>query len=106
MQVYIGRFILESKTYLYYSSVASNDLQVLDISNTLRHIGIQEGTNSATRKDLSLGPIVYYKSIQKYITCSTPKGSRYPSTVNLYLESCKESSSCILRASSILVYLG
>jgi len=63
MQVYIGRFILEGKIYLYCSSAASNNLQVSDIGNTLRYIGIQEGTSLAAREGLSLGPIVYYKSI-------------------------------------------
>jgi len=92
------------KFYLYYSSIASNNLQVSDIGNTLRYTGILEGTSLATREGPSLGPTAYYKSIQKYTACSTLKGSRHPSTVNLYLESYKESSSCILRASNILVY--
>jgi len=92
--------------YLHCNSTASNNLQVSDIGNTLKHIGILEGTSLATREGLSLGPIIYYRSIQKYAACSALKGSRYPSTINLYLESCKESYSCILRASSILVYLG
>jgi len=63
MQVYIGYFILEGKIYLYCSSVASNNLQILDIGNTLRHIEILEGTSLATREGLNLGPTAYYKSI-------------------------------------------
>jgi len=63
MQIYIGCFILESKIYLYYSNVASNNLQVLDIGSTLRYIGILEGTSLAAREGPSLGPIAYYKSI-------------------------------------------
>jgi len=79
---------------------------VSDIGSTLRHIGIFEGTSLATREGLSLGSIVHYRSIQKCIACSTLKGSSHSSAINLHLESCKESYSCILRASSILVYLG
>jgi len=63
MQIYIGRFILGGKTYLHCSSAASNNLQISDISNILKYIGILEGTSLATREGLSLDPIVYYKSI-------------------------------------------
>ena len=79
---------------------------MLDIGSTLRYIGILEGTNLDTREGPSLGLTAYYRSIQKYTACSTLKGSRYPSAINLHLESCKESCSYILRASSILVYKG
>jgi len=79
---------------------------VLDIGSILRYIRILEGTSLAAREGPSLGPIAYYKSIQKYAAYIIPKGSRHPVTINLYLESYKESCSCILRASSILVYLG
>jgi len=77
-----------------------------DIGSTLRHIGILEGTSLAAREGPSLGPIAYYRSIQKYIAYSALKGSRHPFAINLYLEPCKESCSYILRANNILVYLG
>jgi len=100
-----GRFTLEGKIHLHCSSVASNTLQVLDIGNTLRHIGILEGTSLAARESPSLGPIAYYRRTQKCAAYGTLKGIRRPPAVNLHLESCKESSSCTLRASSILVHL-
>jgi len=106
VQIHIGRFILKGKIYLHCSSAASNNLQVLDIGSTLRYIGILEGTSLAAREGLSLGPIAYHRSIQKYTTYSALKGSKHLSAINLYLEPYKESCSCILRASSILVYLG
>jgi len=90
MQIYIRRFILENKTYLHYSSAASNNLRMSDIGNTLKHVGIQEGTSLAAREGLSLGLIVYYRSIHKCTTYSTLKESRHPSAINLYLESCKK----------------
>jgi len=78
MQIYIGRFIPESKIYLHCSSIASNNLQVLDIGSTLRHIGILEGTSPAAREGLSLGPTAYYRSVQKYTACNALREADIP----------------------------
>lgn len=106
MQVYIGSVIPEGQAHIYSSSPTSNNLQVLDVEHSLRHIGTQEGTYRTAREITGQGSITHYRSIQKCANNSLLEGSRHPTTINIYIKPSNAGSTNILGLASLLVYLG